>query len=150
MPDIYIIIGGKNTRKSSTIRALTGAHSKGIYQIKTANNVLDTYVQISSLQESKITPQDFIKTINSSNANHVILSLWINASKKYVNQHPHGVNYIDEFIKAGWEIKQITVLGAANLPNLPNNAPHPNYIQNAQNMPSNQIASQIRSIWNWL
>ena len=145
MPDVYVIMGDKNTRKSSTIRALTGVYNKGVYEIAIqGGQVIDVFVQISSLQESGISPQEFIK--ETKNYQHILLSLWILSG----NGQPDGLTYIQDFINAGWDIREIVVLGMNNLPyNLPTNAPKPKYIQNSINLPANQIASQIRNWWKW-
>jgi len=48
MPDMYVIMGDRNTRKSATIRALTGAFKRGPHQVATRNaGVTDIFVQIS-------------------------------------------------------------------------------------------------------
>jgi len=152
MPDLYIIMGDRNVRKSSTIRALTGAYNKGVYKIAIkSGQVIDVFVQISSLQESKISPEDFIKEVNSEKYKHVLLSLWISPG----NEQKSGLDYINEFIKEKeWSIKEIVVLGMneseKNNLGLPTNVPTPNFIQNSGSLPANQIASQIRNWWCWL
>jgi hypothetical protein len=55
MVNLFIIIGDANSRKSSTIRALTGAYNSKCYDIQINNKaILNFYVQICALQEVKI------------------------------------------------------------------------------------------------
>ena len=148
MPNIYIIMGNGNSGKSRTIRALTGIsrmRDTG-YQIGTQIGDINVYVRVSSLQESDISPQDFIREVQNGNYQNVLVGLWINQG----NGQPNGVNYIQEFLNAGWNINQIVILGANNVPNLPQNTSQPNPILNSRTLPSNTIASYIRNWWQWL
>ncbi len=148
MPNIFIILGGRNTRKSSTIRALTGVSRENIYQVAIQRGIIDVFVKISSLQESKISPEDFISEVNQNRYQNVLVSLWIARS----GQQPDGNVYIQNFLRTGWNIREIVVLGRDSLPynNLPQGLPEPRFILNSREMPVNQIASQIRERWQWL
>ena len=148
MPDAYVIMGDRNTRKSSTIRALTGAFQRGLYRVATQNaGVIDIFVQISALQESGISPQQFIQQVGQNNYQYVLVSLWISQG----NGQPNGQTYIQYFLYAGWNILAIVVLGTNRLPYfLPRNTPPPRFIPNSQALPANQISSQIRTWWQWL
>ena len=147
MQDVFIIMGDRNTRKSATIRALTGAFRKGEYQVATHIINMDVFVQISSLQESGISTQDFIREANQNSCINVLVSLWIHQG----NGQPNGLTYIQDFLNAGWNLRDIVVLGINNLPyNLPTGSSNPNFIPNSQNLPANQIASQIRGWWQWI
>ena len=162
MPNVYAILGDSNTRKSSTVRALTG-----VFQGHSAWNVattthppLDVHVEVSSLQESNISPQGFVDIIDAVNQNRVSLNLphvanilvpiWISAG----NNLPAGINYLQHFAQMptpGWNISQIVVLGATALPiaSLPAGVPA-HLISGSASMPVNLIASQIRGMWGWL
>lgn len=147
MPNVFIIMGIRNGKKSAAIRALSGAFKRGKYSVATLNGNIDVFIQISSLQESKISPQAFIREVNQNRYPNVLVCLWISQGRG----QPTGETYIQNFLNAGWNIQQIVILGANNLPyNLPQNTTHPNYIPNSQNLPANHIASQIRSLWQWL
>lgn len=147
--DAYLIIGHGNQRKSSTIRALTGVCQKDIFEIATnGGNILQTYIQIQSLQEASIAPQQFISEVSNSNCDSVLTSLRVGSMK---NVYPYCVSYIQAFQNAGWNIRGIVVLGLSNLPhgyNLPQGVPVPIFIGNI--LPTNQIASIVRNQWNWL
>lgn len=49
--DAYIVIGGADSFKSSTVRSLTGCRVRGVRELVHGGIVMDTFVQISSLQE---------------------------------------------------------------------------------------------------
>jgi len=119
-------MGNPNTRKSSIIRALTGflyqnPNNTRRYEVQTTNNVLHMYIEPSSLQEKNILPNAFINMCN--NENHILVALWIkdrtlrNRERTY---YPRGVDYIQHFINAGWNIRQVVVLGVGAIPNMPN------------------------------
>ena len=146
MPDMYLIMGDRDVRKSSTIRALTGAPRKNVYEVATAEGNIDVFVQLSSLQESEIEPEEFIDEVGGYL--HVLISLWIRQRNE---QLPDGLTYIRHFLDAGWNIRQVVVLGAEELPyELPLAVENVHYIPDAENMPTNQIAHQIREWWQWL
>jgi hypothetical protein len=148
MSNIFAIIGERNTRKSATTRALTGAFKRGVYQIETSGgDIIDFFVQISSLQESGISPKEFIEECNQNSYSDVLVCLWISGG----NGQPNGLTYIQNFLNAGWDIREIVVLGTNKLPyTLPQHTPTPNFVSNSQNLPANNIASRIREWWQWL
>jgi len=148
MPNVYVIMGDRNARKSATIRALTGAFQKDVYQVAIQDTrIINVFVHISSLQESQISPQQFIHQIGQNDYQYVLVSLWISQG----NRQPNGSVYIQNFLNARWNILQIVVLGTNHLPyGLSPNIPHPKHIPNSQGLPANQIASQIREWWQWL
>jgi hypothetical protein len=154
MPDVYILMGDHHIGKSSVIRALTGAsghQTRDPWRVETTNGqILEFFIQTRAPQEGKKQfPLDFTITIQNSRAPNILVSLWINGGQ------PKGLAYIKEFIKPGYAItiKEIVVLGAANLPyNLPQGVPQPRFIPYRKNQrpPINRIASQIRQWWGWL
>ena len=115
MPTVHVILGDANTRKSSTARALTGVAQRKSVNVATNTGDIDVFVQISSLQESKIMPADFIAEIVSGGYQHVLLTLWVSPRATSDGIYPAGVNYLLVFIAAGWTIVQIVVLGASTL-----------------------------------
>lgn len=144
-PNVYILIGDSNTKKSSTVRALTGAYKKGKWQIETRNGMADFYIQISALQESQISPKEFIRTIRSSGRRNLLLTLRI---QRFRSQ-PDALGYMKQFKDAGWRIRDIIVLGAkrTELPfSLPFNC---DCIVKSRKMTANSIANDIRHRWKW-
>ena len=147
MPTVYALLGDGNTRKSSTTRALTGAAQRRVMSVATAAGSIDVFVQISSLQESQITPQQFIAEMIAAGHQNILVTLWVSQ----LGTFPSGSDYLREFANAGWVIQQIVVLGTTPLsPPLHAGAPPPNLIPHSATTPANQIASLIRGWWNWL
>lgn len=159
MPNVYAILGDSNTRKSSTVRALTGVPMQyDAWSVATTSPTgnIDVYVQIQALQEAKINAQDFVKKIANIDqyriklgfrpVNDMLIPLRITA----VNGFLDGTVYLQHFALAGWNIRQIVVLGTAALPiALPAGVPA-HLISGSASMPANEIASRIRGLWNWL
>ena len=151
MPNVYVVLGEANARKSSTARTLTGVPQRKCVTVATNSGDIDIFVQISSLQESKITPDDFINEMTSGGYDNVLVTLWISQRFTSTGVYPAGVDYLHAFVAAGWNIAQIVVLGTSTLPSaLPASAPSPNFIPNSWSTPVNQIASQVRAWWGWV
>ena len=143
MPDVFIIMG--KTKKSATIRALTGIFSEKDWEVATQNENIDIFVQVRALQEAGISPEDFISQRKGSL--NILVCLWISEG----NGQSDGHTYIKAFFDAGWNIKEIVALGINKLPyDLPQGTPKPKSICNSQNLPANRIASQVRGCWKWL
>ena len=148
MPNIFIIMGDEKTKKSSTIRALTGIYQMRSYDVGTQNGEINVFIHPSSLQETDTSSQEFIN--KHTTKENILVSLWIRDKRGRDDYFPVGIEYIRNFIDAGWNISQIVGLGVDNIPNLSQNTPQPHYILNSRNLPSNTIASQIREWWRWL
>lgn len=148
MPNVYVVIGDANTKKSSIIRALSGVDRRDNYLIEDLEgNTLNIFIQIRSLQESKISIQEFIDYITKQNIENVLVAL----RKDRCNSLPQGMDYLQSFVANSWSIQQIVVLGENQLPNLPQGCPQPNFFPNSadENIAANNIAHEIRKIWNW-
>lgn len=157
MPNVYVILGESNSRKSSTVRALTGVPMQyDAWSVGTTAGVIDVYVQIQALQEAKIDAPAFVKKIadvdqfrisrGGSVINNLLLPLRVSA----FNGFHDGADYLNHFMQAGWSIQQIVVLDATVPPvGLPVVVPT-HLISGSASMPANAIASQIRGCWNWL
>lgn len=141
---IYLILGDGETKKSSTIRALTGIHKHDKWKIETNHGIIDIYVQIQSLQECNADLATFIEDIKEFE--YALVPLRVSGTSKQNN----GLEYIKTFIENGLEIVQIVLLGIKELPyKLPPNLPKPLPIEDSENIPSNKIAHLIRNQWGW-
>ena len=99
MPDIYLIIGYPDCRKSSTVRALTGAAQRRTFLIATDVGLENFFVQITSLQEAGIMPSDFINEMQRINSTINILSnLWITERIDGSTTYPAAAEYLQQFI----------------------------------------------------
>lgn len=148
MPHVFIVLGDANTRKSSTVRALTGIAKRGVYQVAIAHgDDIQVFVQVVACQEEPISPEDFVNRVTRKNCTNVLVSLRITGC----NGQPGGDVYIERFLHEGWNAREIVILGVDQLPyELPQNLPEPNSIPRSQNAAANRIASQIRGWWRWL
>ena len=139
----YIIIGNKNTRKSSVIRCLTGCYNRGTVEIKLKNDkIIDMYVLISSLQESKISLEDYIKMANEQDCKNVLFGL----REKSMHNLPDGIDYIDGLEKAGWNIKKIATLANTNSTIYPN----AEQFENSAKEPANATSNLVRKYFEWI
>ncbi|KAB2967367.1 hypothetical protein [Zoogloea sp.] len=159
MPNVFLIMGDANARKSSTIRGLTGVARASEYDVETflAPFRLSVYAKVSSLQESHLQPVDFIQTVDTGNYDNVLVSVWfshLNWTDPITQQQhtfPRGEVYVQQFLQQHWIIQEIVCLGVAQLPNpLPAGLPAPLFIPLSPTMPSNEITSDIRRHWNWM
>ncbi|EMB36245.1 hypothetical protein KP612_06185 [Treponema denticola] len=143
--DVYIIIGNSDQRKSSVIRCLTGVAQIKTIQITTIQKkIIDVYVSIKSLQESKTLPKNFIQSVNQNSVKAVFIPLWENGN----NNFPDASVYIKEFKQAGWTINKVAHFGVK--------LPSQNYtnsdicVPNSNVYPSNQTASTVRTYFGWM
>jgi len=150
MPTLYVILGDANTRKSSTVRALTGVARRRSVTVGTTVGDIDVFVQVSSLQESEIMPADFISEMTSAGHQNIVVTLWVSSRVTSTGTYPQGIVYLQEFIAAGWTLAQIVVLGASTFSGAPPATPAPHFIPNSRTTPVNRIAAQVRSWWGWL
>lgn len=151
MVSVYTILGESNTRKSSTIRALTGAGQHKEIMIAMPSGNIDVFVSISALQEAGMDPQQFINEVVSCGYKNVLVPLRIFPLTRSGQTFSSGTTYLKAFINAGWDIRQVVILGVSSMPSLwPGGAPIPNFIPNSPQSPTNKTASQIRAWWGWL
>lgn len=151
MVTVHAIFGESNTRKSSSVRALTGVARFKEVTVTTNVGDINVFVRISALQESEIDPQAFIAEVTSGQYENVLVPLRIFQLIKGNRTYPDGSKYIQDFIRAGWHIRHVVVLGIPTLQNpLPSGTPKPNYIPLSTSTPVNKITSQIRYWWDWL
>jgi hypothetical protein len=148
MPNVYVIMGEAGAKKSSTIRALTGAYKSKIYDVGTSDKgVMEILVKIRSLQEKPIHPVAFINLIKDEEADNVLLSLRIEKA----NKCPHGYIYLEKFLMSKWKIRSVIILNEQIVPEVyPPKLPRPMLISDTAGMAANTIASRIRDRWLWL
>lgn len=147
MKTLYVVMGADGTRKSSTIRALTGIRASSMTTVATLQGVMDVYVQLCSPQEKGLMPDHVLRQVISKNASCVLAALWLNANAH--NGTPNGDKYIDHFIKHGWTLNGIAILGSNDSIGFTNSISQPLHISNSEQMPANAIAALIRDQWQW-
>ena len=157
MPNLFILLGNQNTRKSSTIRALTGIYRESYYLVETYPGQIMVYAKSSSLQESRVQPQDFIVKMTKAKYDSALIALWIhdhhytNPATGLTEYFPIGSDYIAAFINANLIIQELVVLGASQLATpLPKNCPSPHFVAGSATLAANEISCTIRHWWNWM
>jgi len=149
MRRVFVILGESRSRKSTTIRALTGAFQRGPWQVATQDGNVNIFAQISALQEANISPEEFVQTINATeNGPDVLVTLRLRASRA----NPDAFGYIERFEQEGWDVVAIVLLGRApqESSNRLSEISHEFFaIPDSIELPSNWIAHQIRERWGW-
>ncbi|MEM0996911.1 MAG: hypothetical protein AAGN35_07525 [Bacteroidota bacterium] len=147
----YVMIGGSNTRKSSICRALTGCFNRNIREIRTlSGDNLRLYVRVSSLQESRTTPAEYVDEVNEKAVRNVLFSLWPQSQLDDPASFPDAQTYLDDFLARGWHVAAIAVLGQSTIP-----LTNPSLRQTAAAFPNtfidpiNVSAAQVRKFFAW-
>jgi hypothetical protein len=157
MPNVWVVIGNRGVRKSSTIRALTGVgnvprvpgpqDSPPLWNVSYANPRAPgqtTFVYPKALQEERLQSQAFIAIVAASGAADVIVALRRHPARGC----PTAEAYLAAFQRAGWTIAGCAVLGPNAPPLLiPLPGVPPILIPAAPITPSNAIAAQLRRAW---
>lgn len=143
--EIFVCVGESNARKSSVIRALTGANYatessvRKNWDLEINGRLERTFVLTSAMQEAKVRPQTIIAQIRKSDATHAIIALRLRAAKGMGDHN----TYLKEFHSAGWKV-QVAWFGAAGNSNHVTSEIHlPNTIQD----PTNVTAAKLRRRW---
>ena len=147
-------MGNANIGKSTTVRALTGMQNKRSGRnwkiASTKSGKTEFCVLGTSLQEIPISQEDFVKKYK--NHKNILLTLRINPSR----YNGCGADYVQHFVKCGWNISEIVLLIEEDKPQGIRNT-----LQNIRELPiplviapqiqaANAIAGIIRKRWNWL
>lgn len=161
MRRVFIVVGHSESRKSSTIRALTGTGPPKIYQVRITNDeILNIYVHHSSLQEARISPAAFITQVEKfveecveefEGDPDVLVALRTKSSRN--GEFPNAQEYASQFMQAGWQIAAIVLLGPASREssNRLSEISHEFFANpDSKVLPANWIAHQIRGEWGWL
>lgn len=152
MVEFFVVVGEANVGKTASIAALTGTGRvrrqwnvdfgpAGIHQ---------TYVQLSALQESRISAADFIQRVQASGSSRVIVALRNSTYRGF----PDAQTYLNAFVAAQVVILGLVRLGAPqkawfNSPIQPANAgtPFQQLPQRVAGSAANTMAAQLRVAW---
>ena len=145
--DAYVIVGRPNTRKSTIMRSLTGIHNRGRRDIALLDGMrIEVYARVSSLQESRTTPSEFVREVSQQRCDAVAFCLWPDANFQSPNDFPDAHSYLRMFRDAGWNIVRVAVLGqAVSEPSYPN----VEFFPTSQSAPVNQTAQGVRRHFGW-
>ncbi|MBI5887764.1 MAG: hypothetical protein HZB82_03520 [Deltaproteobacteria bacterium] len=144
--DVYLIMGAAKTRKSATIRCLTGLGSRQVCDIQLLQgNKIDIFTHIRALQEQGIAPDKFIADIKKESHTNLLIPLRI----KKANRCPDGDEYIMKFQKTGWNIMPIFVLGTQSNASLSALNLNIQFIATSAQNPNNHNANIVKKTWGW-
>jgi hypothetical protein len=143
--DIYVLFGDGNRRKSSTVRALTGASSatprakKVVWDIAYGSATHPTYVLTGALQESQTSVPAAIRNLQRANVNRAMFPLRYQAMGSY----PDAQTYIDAFRRLRWKVHVATLQPGLSL------AGHASLVTrpNAATLATNFTAAALRRAW---
>lgn len=145
--DAYLIVGDANTRKSSVLRSLTGCFNRSNREILLVNQQqIDVYARVSSLQESKTTPADFIAEATATGQSTVVFCLWPGPNPDDPVSYPDAAAYVFAFQAAGWQFQASAVLGST--PFRPA-TPRVQVFPNTPAQPINVGAQAVRTHFGW-
>jgi hypothetical protein len=152
--DAYVIIGERESGKSSVARSLTGsgwssAGRKQARLIATIKAIINVFVYPTSLQEKKIKPEDFFNLVKQQqDCEAAVFSL----RPRRGNGCDDADTYLRYFIGQGWNIIRVACLGtpvshiATELPNGAIRA----FPRITATTPVNEVAAQVRSYFEWV
>ena len=143
--NLFLLMGESNTRKSSSVRSLTGIGKLRECNIELAGGKeIAVFTMIQALQEKGVSPAKFIQMIKRGNYSNVLTPLRIRPAKG----NPDWKKYIEYFLAEGWHINPIFVLGADSLPYQLSSKIVTRFIRNPQR-PNSQNAKEIKKVWGW-
>lgn len=155
MRRVFVILGESRSRKSATIRALTGLTRQPrdrAWQVRLDDNEdLSIFIQPTSLQEARISPDGFIDKVNGVEGEPDILVALRPRSTNGGN-FPGAMSYIERLEREGWNIVETVMLGSelGALPNELRDRFHDTLIiPDSREIPANETAYRIRSRWGW-
>ena len=148
----YIVIGDASAGKSSVVRALSGVrNSDERIMARTGGKKFSLWAKDSSLQEARITPQEYIGEAKLRNTDAVLLTLWpraVSPRSGNPNRFPNAHGYIQEFLNEGWSIQDVVTLNNPLTLSLPPKLSSTNF-NNVHTNPFNVFVASIRANWNW-
>lgn len=146
----WAVVGDANTRKSSTIRALTGVRtSHPTWQLRLSGiGDVSAYVEVSSPQERypRLSPAAFVKRVRDLTRGTPTDYVLVPLRHDRFNRMHAGINYINHFVRtAGWTCLGIVVTSPGH-PIAPFRAYAPRAFTLAL-QPSNAMARRLRQAW---
>jgi hypothetical protein len=152
--DAYVIIGERESGKSSVARSLTGsgwssAGRKQARLIATITVNIKVFVYPTSLQEKKIQPEEFFDLVEEQkDCEAAVFSL----RPRRGNGCDDADTYLRYFIGQGWNIIRVACLGtpvSQIVTDLPTDAIRA-FPRITDATPVNEVAAQVRSYFDWV
>ena len=153
---IWTLIGGPNSRKESTIRALTGVARGNDIEVRLANGQsLPLWAHVQSLNgvEGAADAATWVKTLADDQMNagpHVRLNLLVSfLIDPALKPGFQAQAYLEQMAAAGATLESIVTLGQAT-PSWVCALGVPFADIRDVSVPTNAIAAQVRSLWGWV
>lgn len=145
--DAYIIIGHPSSGKSSLVRALTGLRNDGKQLMARKTEApFNLWAKNSSLQEARVSPQEFIDDIARQKVDAALCTLWPRSCRSHGITYPDAFGYVQAFQAAGWDIQPIVILAINDLQisvSLPDGV-RTEVFRNYKTKPFNPLAASVR------
>jgi hypothetical protein len=156
MPNLHIIIGDSNTRKSSLLRCLTGIGSgnatRYIDVTEASGNTIQVYCILSALQENykPLHPNEFIKFVQDLKPVPTDVAFTLRVSSR--GAYPDFTAYLQEFSGVGWPVLNVALLGPSACAKVKSISAPVNVISvpMSPQQPTNLTASRVRAAWRWV
>ena len=154
MPNLHIIIGDSNTRKSSLLRCLTGVGSgnatRHLHLAEASGNTIQLYCILSALQENykPLLPSEFIKFVKNLRPQPTDVALTLRVNQR--GPYPGFQAYLQAFSVAGWPVVNVALLGSSACTQRQQiSALNVSAVPTSPHQPTNLTASQVRAAWRW-
>jgi hypothetical protein len=149
---VWILLGGADTRKGSTIRALTGIggkHTKPFQVMLTSGQIIQILVRIMSVNEgeSAVAPKAWVEQFTKETSpQNLIVAFRLRPARN----NSEAEDYIRELVRAGAIIESIITLGETTPDWVAQFAIPNEHIFDTKTTPTNAIAHKVRQFWHWL
>ncbi len=154
MPNLHIIIGDSNTRKSSLLRCLTGVGSgnanRYIDVAEASGSKIQVYCILSALQENYKPrfPTEFINLIKSLRPKPTDIAFTLRVNPR--GSYPDFNAYLQAFTATGWPVLNVALLGSSACAQRSRiSAQAVSSVPLSPQQPTNLTASQVRVAWQW-
>ena len=152
---VWTLIGRQNSRKGSTIRALTGiARERDIELVLSTGQQIRIWVRVRSINEPEDAPTaeawvreccDFEHEHGALTRRNMLIAFRL--SEEYAAPY-QAQSYLNAMAMTGFKLKSVVTLGERT-PDWVNGFGVPSAEICDVTIPTNEIACQIRSMWGW-
>jgi len=148
---VWTLIGRQNTRKGSTIRALSGIdRDKDVEIMLCSKQQIRIRVRVSSVNEKLDAPtaDDWIRDLEQQPGNSGIRRNMLIAVRLGRGQPHEAETYLQAMAAAGYDLQSIVILGEPT-PDWAKALGAPFSDIQDVSVPTNEIARQVRTMWGW-
>jgi hypothetical protein len=160
MKSIYLVLGAKNTRKSSLVRCLIGTdNSTTQVEVRTLNGLAFRIRGLTgAAQEQERAPEAWLDELEGQDhwsgafpsVRNIIATLRYDSEIIKGQRYPTGEEYLDRIMNAGWRVKGIISMGEpardwVRVSGIPYLA-----IPDSRCIPTNDIAASVRNAFRWM